>query len=104
MPSGMRAEVALSEWRRAERELLAADPSSDDASRLAQEVERLRRQYQAIAGASALAGPPAGPDTSGGTSPVFVSRDNLRDRLIGDGPPSDSHRFWARDPSTSKQR
>jgi hypothetical protein len=61
MPSGMRAELALSEWRRAERELLAADPSSDDASRLAREVDRLRAHYHAVAATPAPEGASADP-------------------------------------------
>jgi hypothetical protein len=81
MPSGMRAELALSEWRRAERELLAADPLSDDASRLAQEVDVLRSQYHAVAGAPASAEPPA--DVDAARRPSLMAhgrRDELHDR------------------------
>jgi len=86
MPSGMRAELALSEWRRAERELLAADPLSDDASRLAQEVDVLRAQYHAIAGTSASAGPPVDVDAARRATPMALDgRDELRDRLSRDG-------------------
>lgn len=94
MPSGMRAEVALSEWRRAERELLAADPLSDDVSRLAQEVDLRRSQYHAIAGTPVSAGQPAGLDVSRGSSRAFAGRDDLRHRLIGDGTGAEEADGW----------
>jgi hypothetical protein len=114
MPSGMQAQLALSEWRRAERELLAADPLSDDASRLAQEVDLLRAQYHETAGSSAPGRAAANLDSSLRASPnALGGRDDLRDRLIGDGlgaeeaagwanawegsgSQPDSHDFWAR--------
>lgn len=90
MPSGMRAELALSEWRRAERELLAADPLSDDASRLALEVDVLRAQYHAIAGTSASAERPADVDAARrATRKALGGRDELRDRFNGGGLGSD---------------
>jgi hypothetical protein len=86
MPSGTRAELALSEWRRAERELRAVDSLADEAAGLADEVELRRAQYHAIAGKSGASGPLVDADGSGRTSTFAVKgRDFLRERLMGDG-------------------
>jgi hypothetical protein len=86
MPSGMGAELALSEWRRAERELSAADPLSDDASRLALEVDLRRAQYHAVAGMPAPGEASEDLSSSLRATPMRpTGRDDLRDGLTGDG-------------------
>jgi hypothetical protein len=86
MPSGTRAETALSEWRRAERDLRAADPLTDEAARLTDEVELRRAKYHAITDISGAGAPPADTDPPGQTETTAMNRRDLqRERLIGDG-------------------
>lgn len=41
-------ESVLARWREAERSLAAVDPRSDEAARLADEVERLRSEFKRV--------------------------------------------------------
>ena len=43
-------EAVLARWREAERSLEAVDPRSDEAARLAAEVERLRSEFKRVTG------------------------------------------------------
>ena len=43
-------ESVLARWREAERSLAAVDPRSDEAARLADEVDRLRAEFRRVTG------------------------------------------------------
>lgn len=43
-------ESVLVRWREAERSLAAVHPRSDEAARLADEVERLRSEFERVTG------------------------------------------------------